>query len=543
MTGRSPATVQDELHLEDLLARPSAADVDFARTLSGDVLVLGAGGKMGPRSHVASGARCGRAAPRHASSPHRASPTRRCRAALAQDGIETARLRPPRSGTGRAAAARGQRPLPGRPEVRLHRPPGPHLGLTRGRAHAVARHFAGARIVVFSSGNVYPLVAPRLGGLHGSGRDRPRRRIRAVLPGPRARVRVLLARGGTPCLLFRLFYAVDLRYGTLVDIARHVFAGEPVDLRWAAVSAIWQGDANSYALRSLALCASPARPLVVTGPAPVSRARGGGRFGAVTAGPCASRARRAARAPRQSGRLRIAALGPPEVPLDAARRVDGRLGRDGRTQPRQAHEVRARPMADSETTLRDGARAAASPSPPSAGPHRGAASWTNDGRPPSPATTATRARAGSRSACTRRSSQSAIPRSASSSRCSPWPWTVLREREKATAARSRSRWPASAAPRRRRSRRPSSPSRLGYDVGLLSLAALREASNDALIAHCRRIGEVIPLFGFYLQPAVGGAACSTRPSGARSSRSQPWWRSRWRRSAATRPSTSRALSP
>src|SRR5438445_8134304 len=46
--------------------------------------------------------------------------------------------------------------------------------------------------------------------------------------------------------------------------------------------------------------------------------------------------------------------------------------------------------------------------------------------------------------------------------------------------------------------------RLGYDVGLLSLAGLAEASNAELIAHCRRVGEVIPLFGFYLQPAVGG---------------------------------------
>jgi dihydrodipicolinate synthase/N-acetylneuraminate lyase len=45
---------------------------------------------------------------------------------------------------------------------------------------------------------------------------------------------------------------------------------------------------------------------------------------------------------------------------------------------------------------------------------------------------------------------------------------------------------------------------LGYDVGLLSLAALREATNPELIAHCRRVAEVIPLFGFYLQPAVGG---------------------------------------
>ncbi|HMZ19679.1 MAG TPA: dihydrodipicolinate synthase family protein, partial [Blastocatellia bacterium] len=46
----------------------------------------------------------------------------------------------------------------------------------------------------------------------------------------------------------------------------------------------------------------------------------------------------------------------------------------------------------------------------------------------------------------------------------------------------------------------------GYDAGLLSLAALREASNAELLAHCRRVAEVIPLIGFYLQPAVGGRA-------------------------------------
>jgi dihydrodipicolinate synthase/N-acetylneuraminate lyase len=46
--------------------------------------------------------------------------------------------------------------------------------------------------------------------------------------------------------------------------------------------------------------------------------------------------------------------------------------------------------------------------------------------------------------------------------------------------------------------------RLGYDAGLLSLAAWPRASDSDLIAHCRAVGEEIPLFGFYLQPAVGG---------------------------------------
>ncbi|HET7697630.1 MAG TPA: hypothetical protein VFK57_18085 [Vicinamibacterales bacterium] len=47
---------------------------------------------------------------------------------------------------------------------------------------------------------------------------------------------------------------------------------------------------------------------------------------------------------------------------------------------------------------------------------------------------------------------------------------------------------------------------LGYDAGLLSLAAFRDAGNRELLAHCRRVADVLPVFGFYLQPAVGGRA-------------------------------------
>ena len=72
-------------------------------------------------------------------------------------------------------------------------------------------------------------------------------------------------RHGLRCLLFRLNYAVDLRYGVLVDIARKVLAGEPVTLAVPAFNVIWQRDANSYALRSLEHCAAPPRVLNVTG--------------------------------------------------------------------------------------------------------------------------------------------------------------------------------------------------------------------------------------------------------------------------------------
>ncbi len=66
--------------------------------------------------------------------------------------------------------------------------------------------------------------------------------------------------------IFRLNYAVDLRYGVLVDLARQIYQGKPVDLSVPAVNVLWQGDANSYAMRALELCQSPARILNVTGP-------------------------------------------------------------------------------------------------------------------------------------------------------------------------------------------------------------------------------------------------------------------------------------
>ncbi len=75
---------------------------------------------------------------------------------------------------------------------------------------------------------------------------------------------------GMRAVVFRLNYAVDLRYGTLVDVASRVFNGEPIDLTVGFFNAIWQGDANSYALRSLDLCSTPPAVLNVTGPERIS---------------------------------------------------------------------------------------------------------------------------------------------------------------------------------------------------------------------------------------------------------------------------------
>jgi nucleoside-diphosphate-sugar epimerase len=123
----------------------------------------------------------------------------------------------------------------------------------------------------------------------------------------------------TPALIFRLNYAVDLRYGTLVDIARKVFTGEAVDLTVGVFNAIWQGDANSYALRSLELCSSPPTMLNVTGPERISVREIAEWFGSVfgrsprfvnSEGPVALLS--------DSSRCR-ARLGEPEVPLPTLR--------------------------------------------------------------------------------------------------------------------------------------------------------------------------------------------------------------------------------
>ena len=276
-----PPVVQDEAELEELLARPSAADVAFARTLEGDVAVLGAGGKMGP------------------------SLARRIRRALGEAGagrrvLAVARFTEP--GLAASLEQGGIEPVPCDlldPSQVERLPQVPNVFFLAGRkfgssdrpdltwAHnvvvpaIVARHFAKSRIVVFSSGNVYPLAAP---GAPGSSEATPLGPVGEYAQTCVGRERVFehaARERGTPSLLFRLFYAVDLRYGTLVDLARTVLAGEPVDLRASHVNAVWQGDANSYALRSLALCSSPPVPLVVTGPEVVSVRAAAERFGSL----------------------------------------------------------------------------------------------------------------------------------------------------------------------------------------------------------------------------------------------------------------------
>ena len=133
-------------------------------------------------------------------------------------------------------------------------------------ADRVAERFAEARIVALSSGNVYPLVPA---GGAGSTESDPLTPVGEYPNAAVARERIFdfhSRRNGTSVAIIRLNYAVDLRYGVLLDVGRRVFAGEPVDVTMGYLNCIWQGDANDLILRSLSLAESPAVPLNLTGP-------------------------------------------------------------------------------------------------------------------------------------------------------------------------------------------------------------------------------------------------------------------------------------
>lgn len=316
---KPPERIRSEAELENILADPSESDLACVSRLSGDVLILGAGGKMGPslarRLHRAV-AQTGRASRVIAASRFSSADVR---SSLDAEGIRTivCDLLDPRQ---IAALPRCDSVLflAGRKFGTLDRTDLTWATNTVVPAH-VGAHFCRSRMVVFSTGNVYPLV-PAAGPAPTE--DTPPAPIGEYAQSCLGRERVIefiSRQEGMPAVIFRLNYAVDLRYGTLVDIARRVFAGEPVDLTMGFFNAIWQGDANSYALRSLELCATPPMILNVTGAERISVREGaewfGSTFGRVprfanTEGPLALLS--------DSGRCR-ARLGEPTVPLSVLR--------------------------------------------------------------------------------------------------------------------------------------------------------------------------------------------------------------------------------
>ncbi|MCP3919819.1 MAG: NAD(P)-dependent oxidoreductase [bacterium] len=264
--------VRSEEELEDLLSRPSARAIAALSGLTGDVVVLGAGGKMGPSlarmarralDANANGVRREVIAVSRFSAPER-------RAALERDGVRTRAcdLLDP-------AAVAG---LPDATAVLFLAGVKFGTGTDAARTWAVntyvpglvAQRYRGVPTVAFSSGNVYPFVPT---DSTGATEDTPPAPVGEYASSVLGRERVFehFARAhATPTVLIRLNYAAELRYGVPVDIARKVLAGEPIDLAMGYANVIWQGDANAMALAALGSAATPAHVINLTGPERVS---------------------------------------------------------------------------------------------------------------------------------------------------------------------------------------------------------------------------------------------------------------------------------
>ncbi len=275
--------IDTEAQLEDALSTPDAADIEAIRCLTGDVMVLGAGGKMGP-----SLARLARRAADQAGAGRRVMAVSRfaqltARAELERSGVETVQcdLLNPESIASLPRFANVLY-LAGRKFGSTGRPDATWAINTMSPAF-VARLFPESRVVVFSTGNVYPFVSVFSGGSVETDPPEPVGEYAQSCLGRERIFEYYSLERGTKVLLYRLNYAMDLRYGVLVDIARRVYEGLPVPLTISHFNTIWQADANSYALRSLALCQSPPLVLNVTGPEIISvreaAAFFSGRFG------------------------------------------------------------------------------------------------------------------------------------------------------------------------------------------------------------------------------------------------------------------------
>lgn len=134
----------------------------------------------------------------------------------------------------------------------------------------VAEHFRNSRIVAFSTGNVYPMVPVLSGGCDEAVQPNPVGEYGQSSLGRERVFSYFSHKYQFPLSIFRLNYAIDLRYGVLVEIAKAVWNETPIDLSMGHVNIIWQGDANEYAIRSLLHASTPPKIINVTGPETLS---------------------------------------------------------------------------------------------------------------------------------------------------------------------------------------------------------------------------------------------------------------------------------
>ncbi|MCD6392490.1 MAG: NAD(P)-dependent oxidoreductase [Planctomycetes bacterium] len=252
----------DERALEEMLSEPSDRTREVLSGLKGDIVVLGAGGKMGPTLAMmlrrASKNRTVHAVSRFTD--------RAVKARLEQAGVKTVGADlldescyhdlPVAENVyylvGMKFGATGNQPLT--------------WALNSFLPGRIAQLYKNSRIVALSTGNVYPFVDPADGGSREDMTCDPVGEYAQSCLGRERICQYFSLQNNTPMTIARLNYANEPRYGIIVDLTLKIMNDEPINPGTPAVNLIWQRDANDYIVRAIALARSPAMVLNVTGP-------------------------------------------------------------------------------------------------------------------------------------------------------------------------------------------------------------------------------------------------------------------------------------
>jgi nucleoside-diphosphate-sugar epimerase len=267
---RLPDAIETTDQLEELLSRPTPGVIETLSRLEGDIVVLGVGGKMGPTL-----ARMAVRAAQEAGVKRRVIGVARFSnpdlpAWLEKHGVEplTAELLDPWQVESLPDAANviAMTALKFGSSDR----PGDTWAVNCWMPANICRRYEKSRVAAFSTGNVYPLTPVVRGGSIETDPLGPVGEYAASCVGRERMYDYFSRTAGTRVSILRLNYACELRYGVLVDLARQIQAGEPIDLSMGAVNVIWQGDANAMTLQSLGHAASPPFVVNIAGPETLS---------------------------------------------------------------------------------------------------------------------------------------------------------------------------------------------------------------------------------------------------------------------------------
>lgn len=301
--------------LEEMLSAPTEGVVDTLRRIEGDILILGVGGKVGPTlARMAARASDAAGIERKVIGVD-LFPNPEVQARVESFGVETVKCNlldeeqfdnlPPAKNVifmvGMKFGSTGQEALTWAMNAFL---PG-----------LVARKYADSRIVAFSTGNIYGLVPLTGGGSVEADAPNPVGDYATSALGRERMFEHFSRANGTPTAIIRLNYAVEMRYGVLVDVARQVWAGEPVDVTMGNANVIWQADAIAMTLQSLDLVSSPPFILNVAGPELVSIRKAAGQFGEIMGKPVTITGAEASEVLLNDGQLGHRLFGYPKIGL------------------------------------------------------------------------------------------------------------------------------------------------------------------------------------------------------------------------------------